>query len=274
MACLSALKRCFLSKTLSQKYSSYAQSQKLRNICHTQLDEWIHRSNQECNTDGVTNCWSLDVNYIGFQIMPESFTDIMMNENQTYHADFLKKEDSTGRWRIYWASLNLTGLYFHKEKTQEQNSNFLHLIELTPGSRCVLAKRRMYSFRFKVITEKGCYTLKCETVLQRYRWMYMIDLLVKGRQREQPPNVINPAVINYSIDEKDSSIKSPYGMKFGSFIRTLSIGNFRVWKKQNNNVPSTQRLRKKENHMDGHNQRTSGINNSINFAENFGYFED
>ena len=76
-----------------------------------------------------------------------------MNESEIYYADFLKKEDLTGKWRFYWASLDCKGIYFYLGKTLEQNGNFQQFIELTPGSRGVLAKRRMYSFRFKLLTE-------------------------------------------------------------------------------------------------------------------------
>lgn len=56
-----------------------------------------------------------------------------MDETETYYADFLKKEDLTGKWRLYWASLNATGIYFRQEKTApEQNDNFQQLIELSP----------------------------------------------------------------------------------------------------------------------------------------------
>ena len=206
----------------------------------------------------------------------------VMDETGTYYADFLKKEDLSGKWRLYWASLNAKGIYFRQEKTApEQNDNFQQFIELTPGSRCVLAKRRMYSFRFKLITAQGHYTLKCESILQRYRWMYMIDLVVNGRPREPPPNALNRADIidgmdynTNSIDEKDSRNQYNSVMKSKSFTRSFSLKSIRVWKKRRESLPPTRCLRKKENPSNDNLKKTADIHSSFNFAENLAYFDD
>lgn len=197
-----------------------------------------------------------------------------MSENETYYADVLKMEDLKGKWRLYWASLNVTGLYFYSDKS-EQNNNFLQFIELTPGSRCVLAKRRTYSFRFKLITERGRYSLKCDSVLQRYRWMYMINLIVNGRPREQPPNAINPALTNClnqfdntdNIEEIDSSGKPEAGMKSGSFTRTFSFRNIVMWKKRSKSLP------KQENLVGGRAEKALA-DTSVTCADNLAYSED
>lgn len=210
--------------------------------------------------------------YISRQVLPSVLSsEDIMSENEAYYADLLKMEDLKGKWRLYWASLNVTGLYFYSDKS-EQNNNFLRFIELTPGSRCVLAKRQMYSFRFKLTTEKGSYTLKCDTVLQRYRWMYMINLIVNGRPREQPPNALNPALINClnqhdrnSIEEVDSSRKPEAGMKSRSVTRSFSFRN--MWKKRSKS------LTKKENPV-GEREEKALVDPSVNCADNLAYFED
>lgn len=208
-----------------------------------------------------------------------------MNETETYYTDFLKKEDLNGKWRLYWASLDARGIYFCRDfrpqEGQEYKDNFEQLIELTPGSRCVLAKRRMYSFRFKLITAKGCHTLKCDSILQRHRWMYMIDLAVNGRPVEPPPDALNRIVISdetnittNGTDETDSWNQRNSVKKSSSLSRTFSFKNIRGWKKRNINVPPTRCSHNKGHPSDKETEKNADINSSYSFAENLAYFED
>ena len=211
----------------------------------------------------------------------------MADRTETYYADFLKKEDRTGKWRVYWASLNASGLYFRLGKTVEGQNNFQQCIELTPDSRCALAKRRMYSFRFNLISKGEVYTLKCESVLQRYRWMYMIDLVVNGRPPESPPNAITPLLnskvtTNHtnSVDgggdswnQRNSKPKNVIA-KSSSFIRVLSFKNIGNWKKRNNSLPAARSTRKKENMSNTNSTKISEIDCSFNYAENMAFFDD
>lgn len=210
----------------------------------------------------------------------------MADQTETYYADFLKKEDHTGKWRLYWASLNVSGLYFRLGRTVEGHNNFQQCIELTPESRCVIAKRRMYSFRFNLITKGEVYTLKCGSVLQRYRWMYMIDLVVNGRPPESPPNSIVPllndeATRNHknSVDGEDSSNQrnsKPRNViaKSSSFIRVLSFKKMGNRKKRNNSLPAARSTRKKENMSNTNSTKMSDIDCSFNFAENMAFSGD
>lgn len=210
-----------------------------------------------------------------------------MTEMEIYYADFLKKEDHTGKWRVYWTSLNATGLYFRLGKTAEGHENFQQCIEITPGSQCVLAKRRMYSFRFKLVTDGVIYTFKCDTVLQRHRWMYMIDLVLNGRPPESPPNAIPRSVTDSkgnntnSFDENDScnqrNAKPRNSVtKSSSFTRAFrtfkNIGSWR--KKRNNSLPPARCLSKKRINPTANSGKTPDINSSFNFAENKAYFDE
>lgn len=210
----------------------------------------------------------------------------MADQTETYYADFLKKEDHTGKWRSYWAMLNVSGLYFRLGRTVEGHNNFQQCIELTPDSRCVVAKRRMYSFRFKLITKGEVYTLKCGSVLQRYRWMYMIDLVVNGRPPESPPNAIIPLLNNEatrnhtntvdgdeSWNQRNSKPKNVIA-KSSSFIRVLSFKKIGNWKKRNNSLPAARCTRKKETMSSTNSTKTSDIDCSFNFAENMAFYDD
>jgi len=210
----------------------------------------------------------------------------MATQAEIYYADFLKKEDYSGKWRLYWASLDALGLYFRLGKTVEGHNNFQQCIELTPDSRCVVAKRRMYSFRFNLITKGEVYTLKCDSVLQRYRWMYMINLVANGRPPESPPNSIIPllnkdATRNHtnsvdggdSCNQRNSKPKNVIA-KSSSFVRSLSFKKIGNWRKRKNSLPAARITRKKENMSSTNSAKTSDSDCNFNFAENMAFFDD
>ena len=206
---------------------------------------------------------------------------------ETYYADFLKKEDHTGKWRVYWTTLNATGLYFQLGKMGAEHENFQQFVEISPGSTCALAKRKMYSFRFKLETDGVTYTFKCDSVFQRYRWMYMIDLVVNGRPPEAPPNTIPRPVVTdskhnntNSFDEKDSCDQNnakPNNLilKSSSFTQTFqTFQRLASWrKKRNNSLPSARCLRKIGTISTGKYEKLSNIHSSFDFADTKDLFD-
>ena len=52
-------------------------------------------------------------------------------------------------------------------------------IDITMGSKCVTGKRKTYSFPFVLMTKKGKHLFKCESTVQRHKWMYAIGLVSK-----------------------------------------------------------------------------------------------
>lgn len=206
---------------------------------------------------------------------------------ETYYADFLKKEDHNGKWRVYWTTLNATGLYFQLGKMGAEHENFQQFVEISPGSTCALAKRKMYSFRFKLETDGVTYTFKCDSVFQRYRWMYMIDLVVNGRPPEAPPNTIPRPVVTdskhnntNSFDEKDSCDQNnakPNNLilKSSSFTQTFqTFKRLASWrKKRNNSLPSARCLRKIGTISTGKYEKLSNIHSSFDFADTKDLFD-
>lgn len=109
------------------------------------------------------------------------------------HEDFLKKEDEKGKWVEYWVVLKRSVLYFYDDQTDLWH-DYYDKVEVTPGAKCSAVRRKTYSYRFKLITSDGSWLLKCQTNLQRHRWMHAIDLSARG----------------ISLDSSDASSETPF----------------------------------------------------------------
>lgn len=94
------------------------------------------------------------------------------------HEDFLKKEEEKERWVEYWVVLRSSGLYFYDDQRDSWHE-YSDKIEITPGTKCSVVRRKTYSHRFKLITDEGTWLLKCHTNLQRHRWMHAIELAMR-----------------------------------------------------------------------------------------------
>lgn len=94
------------------------------------------------------------------------------------YEDFLKKEETKDKWVEYWVVLRNCVLYFYNEQADVRDK-YWDKIEITANARCSIVKRRMYSYRFELVTKKGSWLLKCPTILQRDRWMNAIEVAVQ-----------------------------------------------------------------------------------------------
>ena len=128
----------------------------------------------------------------------------MEEEYVLYYEDYLKIREANRCWKEYWVRLQNTTLVLFEDKgcfTEEVCKK----IELSSNSRCVLAKRRTYSFRFRVTTVDGSCLLKCDSNLQRHRWIRMIQLAIKQKPPQSPPTFIP---LPYNYDEVDSDVEN------------------------------------------------------------------
>lgn len=94
------------------------------------------------------------------------------------HEDFLKKEEEKKKWVEYWVVLRSAVLYFYDDQTDLWHE-YCYKIEITPSAKCSVVRRKVYSYRFKLVTSEGSWLLKCQTNLQRHRWMHSIDVAVR-----------------------------------------------------------------------------------------------
>ena len=84
------------------------------------------------------------------------------------------------------------------------------MLELTSKTSCAYAPKTCYRFPFYVKTDKGMYNFKCETNLQRYRWIYAIRLASEGKPPEPPPRLVpsKPPAKSKATKKKESSAHS------------------------------------------------------------------
>lgn len=113
-----------------------------------------------------------------------------------YKEAILKKEGKN--WTEYYAVLTRNSLVFNRkdEKTGKIIPNNITMIEINLKTVVALAEKNCYRFPFWVQTGKVKYHFKCETKLQRYKWMYAIRLCSAGKPPDTIPNFIatrNPA---------------------------------------------------------------------------------
>lgn len=128
----------------------------------------------------------------------------MEGEYVLYYEDYLKIREEKRCWKEYWVNLLDTALVFFEDKNCHTDE-FCKKIQLSSDSRCLLAKRRTYSFRFRLITSGGSFLLKCDSNLQRHRWIRMIQLAIKQKPPQPPPNFV-PLPYNYDEVDLDESL--------------------------------------------------------------------
>lgn len=109
---------------------------------------------------------------------------------EVYYEDFIKKRELKDRWVQFWARLIGEKIYLYVSRDCKE-LDFCEIIWLSSCSKCTLLKRRNYSFRFRLTTSEGSHCFKCDSNLQRHRWIHMIHLACMGHSPELPPNHIN-----------------------------------------------------------------------------------
>lgn len=119
---------------------------------------------------------------------------------EVYYEEFIKKRELRDRWVQFWARLIGEKIYLYVSKDCKE-LDFCEIIWLSSCSRCTLLKRRNYSFRFRLTTSEGSHYFKCDSNLQRHRWIHMIHLASSGRSPELPPNHINMRCCYQDRDE-------------------------------------------------------------------------
>lgn len=130
-----------------------------------------------------------------------------MEEELLFYQEFIKKREMKNNWVQYWVILRSTKMYLYGSRNCK-DGDFCEIIWLPHGSRCSLLKRRTYNFRFRLSTSEGIHYFKCDSNLQRHRWIHMIHLASSGRSPEIPPNHINMKCCygeRSPMDDTDSS---------------------------------------------------------------------
>jgi len=117
----------------------------------------------------------------------------MNGESEKYYEDYLKKKEGKSKWAEFWVVLQNNWLIFYSNRDTTIQDNYKGCIDITMGSKCVTGKRKTYSFPFVLMTKKGKHLFKCESTVQRHKWMYAIGLVSK---RSPPAHIPSSIVAN------------------------------------------------------------------------------
>jgi len=126
-----------------------------------------------------------------------------------YMEQYLQKKEANGKWIEYWVICRGIYLLFysHKCESTELRDSFRGSIELTPGSKCTISKRKKYSFPFFLSTSKARYYFKSPTLLLRHQWIHAINLSVLGALPESLPNsLLLPPLQDPQSSQSDEEI--------------------------------------------------------------------
>lgn len=120
-----------------------------------------------------------------------------------YYEDFIKKKEGRNKWTEYWAVIHGTWILFYTQPATLDRDNFRGSLELTPGTKCSVGKRRAYSFPFYISSARGAHLFKCQNNLKRHQWMYVIALAIRGDPPAPPPSYISTNETEVTTGEVD-----------------------------------------------------------------------
>lgn len=214
-------------------------------------------------------------------------------EQKIYYEDNVKKRQGKREvWATYWAVLRskTISLYAEKNDVENEDAECCEYISITPGSRCAIVKRRTYSFRFKLVTEEGAYFFKCESNLQRHRWMHAIELVAKERDlhpldrqasvKLAEGRLTDSELRRYFYGEKDEEIEVNNNNSNFKTKPELSIRSVRSAKLSSLGARETSNLRNvkflpwKEQRQKGHSENTNCSKDLGSPVENLAFSDD
>eukprot|EP00112_Aurelia_sp_Birch-Aquarium-sp1_P008103 Seg1889.5 transcript_id=Seg1889.5/GoldUCD/mRNA.D3Y31 product="hypothetical protein" protein_id=Seg1889.5/GoldUCD/D3Y31 len=136
---------------------------------------------------------------------------MVTDEPKKYIEQFLQKKEANGKWIEYWVICrgNFLLFYSHRCETSELRDSFRGFIELTPGTRCLIGKRKKYSFPFFLATSKARYYFKSPTLLLRHQWIHAIDLALRGQNPESPSIILPKPDAEEKEDIIEDGLSSP-----------------------------------------------------------------
>lgn len=136
----------------------------------------------------------------------EMDSTIIEERPKKYIEQYLTKKEAKGKWIEYWVVCrgNFLLFYTHRCDPSELRESFRGSIELTFSSKCIIGKRKKYSFPFFLSTSKARYYFKCQTLLLRHQWIHAISLSASGSPPQAPPNTLPPPSTSYDSSSSQS----------------------------------------------------------------------
>lgn len=117
------------------------------------------------------------------------------DSRKLYHKEVIIKQEGR-KWVEYYAILSGTSWIFTGGivKGQQKGLNNIETvkIEVTEDASCAYGDKTCYRFPFWVQMGNYKYNFKCETKIQRFRWMYAIRLCASRCPPQAIPNSVPP----------------------------------------------------------------------------------
>ena len=104
----------------------------------------------------------------------------MDDPNKVYYRESVHRQEG-GKWIEYFAVLSGTTWIFNGKTSRERN-----VIEIDTDTDCAYANKTDFRFSFWVQTGSRKYNFKCDSKVQRFKWMYALRLCAS----REPPHTI------------------------------------------------------------------------------------
>ena len=165
----------------------------------------------------------------------------------TYYKEIILKKEGPRIWTEYYAVLCDQYIVFNRRDSHsatflENNCTILHL---EPKATVAYSPKTCYRFPFYIRIGKLTYHFKCETNLQRYRWVCALRLAIARKAPEPPPKYIPTRYSRGKLAKKEDKL-SLKAIKFAGTARG-----------QNSAHPV-----RANGHVNGHCARSSGHSGS------------
>lgn len=130
------------------------------------------------------------------------------NHENVYYKEFILKKEASRVWTEYYAVLCDRFLIFNRKDSQSGTflENNCTILELRSNTIVAYSPKTCYRFPFYIQTGKLSYHFKCETNLQRYRWVCALRLAINRKPPEPPPKFIPTRYSRGKLAKKEDKL--------------------------------------------------------------------
>lgn len=139
------------------------------------------------------------------------FPGLVIDPKTIYYKEIILKKESSKKWIEYYAILCSNEMVFNRKdpKTGSIVHHDCAIIGISPKTTCDYGEKSCYRFPFWIRNNEGTYHFKCETKLQRYKWMCAVKLCASGKAPKPIPNFIpSRGTLKPAKNSKDSIKKT------------------------------------------------------------------
>lgn len=125
-----------------------------------------------------------------------------------YYKEYILKKEASRIWTAYYAVLCDRYLVFNRKDPESTKflENNCTIVELQSQAIVAYSPKTCYRFPFYIKTGKLTYHFKCETNLQRYRWVCALRLAIARKRPEPPPKFIPTRYSRGKLAKKEDKL--------------------------------------------------------------------